>query len=56
MNKDAYLEDNISKNPAIELLKKLGYTYISPKECEKQRNGLYNVILRTCSHRRFKSK
>lgn len=46
MKKDAYLEDNISKNPAIELLKKLGYTYISPKECEKQRNGLYNVILK----------
>lgn len=46
MKNDAYLEDNISKNPAIELLKKLGYTYISPEECEKQRNGLYNVILK----------
>jgi len=46
MNKDAYLEDNISKKPAIELLKKIGYTYISPKECEKKRDGLYNVILK----------
>ena len=33
---DPYLEDNISKNPAIELLCKLGYQYISPEECEKQ--------------------
>lgn len=46
MNKDAYLEDNISKNPALELLQKLGYTYISPEECEAQRDGLYNVILK----------
>lgn len=46
MNKDAYLEDNISKKPAIELLQKMGYTYISPEECEAQRDGLYNVILK----------
>lgn len=46
MNADAYLEDNISKYPAIELLKKLGYEYISPEECEAQRGGLYNVVLR----------
>lgn len=46
MKKDAYLEDNISKYPAIELLKKLGYTYISSEECDGQRGGLYNVILR----------
>ena len=46
MNHDAYLEDNISKYPAIELLKKLKYIYISPEECEAQRGGLYNVILK----------
>jgi len=46
MKNDAYLEDNISKYPAIELLKKLEYTYISPEECEAQRGGLYNVILK----------
>lgn len=46
MNNDAYLENNASKNPAIELLEKLGYTYISPQECGKQRNGLYNVLLK----------
>lgn len=46
MKNDAYLEDNISKNPAIELFKKLGYTYLSPEECEEKRSGLYNVILK----------
>lgn len=46
MKNNAYLEDNISKNPAIELLQKMGYTYISPEECEAQRDGLYNVILK----------
>lgn len=43
---DLYLEDNISKYPAIELLCKLGYQYISPDECIAQRGGLYNVILK----------
>lgn len=46
MKNNAYLEDNISKKPALELLKKLGYIYISPEECEAQRDGLYNVILK----------
>ena len=43
---DLYLEDNISKYPAIELLCKLGYQYISPEECVAQRGGLYDVILK----------
>ncbi len=46
MNNNMYLEKNSSQKPAIELLEKLGYKYISPAECRKQRNGLYNVILR----------
>ena len=46
MKNDAYLEDNISKIPALELLEKIGYTYISPEECETQRGGCYNVILK----------
>lgn len=46
MKSNPYLEDNISKNPALELLQKMGYIYISPKECESQRGGLYNVILK----------
>ena len=43
---DLYLEDNISKYPAIELLCKLGYQYISPEDCVAQRGGLYDVILK----------
>lgn len=43
---DLYLEDNISKYPAIELLCKLGFTYISPEECMAQRGTLYDVLLR----------
>lgn len=43
---DLYLEDNISKYPAIDLLCKMGYQYISPEECVKQRGSLYNVILK----------
>lgn len=46
MNKDVYLEKNISKRPAIELLNKLGYTYISPKDCMIQRGSTYQVLLK----------
>ena len=46
MRSDLYLEDNISKYPATELLCKLWYRYISPEECLRQRGGFYNVILR----------
>ncbi len=43
---DLYLEDNVSKYPAIELLQKLGYAYISREECLKQRGDSGKVILR----------
>lgn len=46
MNKDVYLEKNISKRPAIELLDRLGYTYISPKDCMVQRGSAYQVLLK----------
>lgn len=46
MEKDLYLEDNISKKPAIELLQALGYTYISPEDCIKQRGSKYDVLLK----------
>ncbi len=39
------LEKNISKEPAIELFKKLGFIYISPEECIIQRKGKYGCIL-----------
>lgn len=44
--KDSYLEVNASQQPAIELLQKLGYTYISPEDCEKQRGSKYHVLLK----------
>ncbi len=43
---DLYLEDNISKYPAIELLCKLGFEYISPEDCMAQRGSLYDVLLK----------
>lgn len=46
MNKDAYLERNASQIPAIELLQSMGYTYISPEDCEKQRGSRYHVLLK----------
>ena len=50
---DLYLEDNASKYPAIELLCRLGYTYISPEECMAQRGSLYNVLLKDILRRQL---
>lgn len=44
--KDPYLELNASQRPAIELLQSLGYIYISPEDCEKQRGSKYHVLLK----------
>lgn len=46
MERNLYLEDNISKNPAIELLQAMGYRYISPDDCLKQRGSKYDVLLK----------
>ncbi len=46
MNKDLYFEVSASQKPAIELLQSMGYTYISPKDCEKQRGSRYHVLLK----------
>lgn len=43
---NAYLEVNASQKPAIELLQSMGYTYISPEDCEKQRGSKYHVLLK----------
>ena len=43
---DAYLEKNSSQQPAIELLQSMGYTYISPQDCETQRGSRYHVLLK----------
>ncbi|GEN36593.1 type I restriction endonuclease subunit R [Aneurinibacillus danicus] len=41
-----YDERYISQQPAIEVLRKLGYQYISPEEAERMRGNLYNVLLK----------
>ena len=46
MNSDLYFEKNISQQPAIDLLTAMGYTYISPADCDKQRGSRYHVLLR----------
>ncbi|MFK4784565.1 type I restriction endonuclease subunit R [Fusobacterium sp. MFO224] len=42
----SYSELEASQIPAIELLKNMGYKYISPEECNNQRGNLYNVLLK----------
>ena len=46
MDQNAYLEVNASQKPAIELLQSMGYTYISPEDCETQRGSRYHVLLK----------
>ena len=46
MDKDAYLEINASQRPVLALLDAMGYTYISPADCDKQRGSRYHVLLR----------
>lgn len=46
MDKNLYLERQASQEPAIQLLKKLGYQYISPEDCELQRGSGYHVLLK----------
>ena len=46
MEKDLFSELKISQKPALELLQKMGYTYLSPDECILQRGSLYNVLLK----------
>lgn len=46
MDRNAYLEINASQRPALALLEAMGYTYISPADCDKQRGSRYHVLLR----------
>ena len=46
MDQNVYLEVNASQKPAIELLQSMGYTYISPEDCETQRGSRYHVLLK----------
>lgn len=45
MNRISFKENSISKVPALELLQKLGYTYISPDEALAMRGGKTSNVL-----------
>ena len=42
---DLCSETNASRRPALELLQKLGFQYLSAQECTKRRGGTYRVLL-----------
>lgn len=46
LRSDLYLEKNASQQPAIDLLRAMGYIYISPEDCALQRGSDYHVLLR----------
>lgn len=46
MDKDAYLEINASQRPTLALFEAMGYTYIPPADCDRQRGSRYHVLLR----------
>lgn len=50
---NGFNEETISKFPAIEVLKKLGYTYISPEECIAERGGKYDTVLKSILRRQL---
>lgn len=39
-------ERHLSHQPALDLLRSMGYVYLSPEECALQRGGSYHVLLR----------
>jgi type I restriction enzyme R subunit len=45
MQTPSFKEDHISQIPALQLLQKLGYTYLSPAEAEKFRGGKTSNVL-----------
>ncbi|MGN8225533.1 type I restriction endonuclease subunit R [Gracilimonas sp. BCB1] len=47
MSESSYLEDKDSQLPAIRLLQKMGYTYISPEKALQMRDGLFTRFVLT---------
>jgi type I restriction enzyme R subunit len=45
MDTPSFKEDHISQIPALQLLQKLGYTYLTPEEAEKMRGGKTSNVL-----------
>lgn len=46
MSEEIYSEKTGVQQPALSLLQALGYTYLSPAECERQRGSRYRVLLK----------
>jgi len=45
MNTPSFKEDHISQIPALQMLQKLGYTYLSPVEADTLRGGKTSNVL-----------
>jgi type I restriction enzyme R subunit len=55
MDTPSFKEDHISQIPALQMLIKLGYTYLSPAEAERQRGGrTTNVLLEDVLRKQLK--
>lgn len=55
MNRERdYRERFVSQQPAIEVLKRLGYWYLSPKQAEAMRGGRHQVLLREIMEAKLK--
>lgn len=56
MNNISFKEDHISQIPALQLLQKLGYTYLSPEEALELRGGkTSNVLLESILRKQLES-
>ncbi|WP_233880296.1 type I restriction endonuclease subunit R [Virgibacillus halodenitrificans] len=51
----SYDERYISQIPAIEVLQRIGYQYVSVEKAEQMRDNLYNVILKDVLEEKIKS-
>jgi type I restriction enzyme R subunit len=55
METPSYKEDHISQIPALQMLQKLGYTYLSPEEADRMRGGKStNVLLEDILRKQLK--
>ena len=55
METPSFKEDHISQIPALQMLVKLGYTYLSPVEAERLRGGKStNVLLEEILRKQLK--
>src|SRR3989304_9358725 len=55
MNTPSFKEDHISQIPALQMLLKLGYTYLTPEEALHLRNGkTTNVLLEDVLRKQLK--